>query len=293
VVLELQARFDEENNLIWSNRLKEAGAKVIFGAQHMKIHSKLLQIVRDNGKKEHLITYVGTGNFNERSSRIYSDLALITADPSISREVSRVFKMMDLNMDRSAFKLLHVSPLNTRRKLTVLIDNEIRNAKKGLPSGIRIKLNNLTDQKMIKKLYEASKAGVKIEMIIRGICCLVPGAKDISENITVISIVDRYLEHARFMVFHNNGAPQYFLSSADWMERNLDKRIEVGCPILDPDLQKELDTIFEYQWRGSVKSRLIDKQLKNIYRKTNGAPFHAQAELYKYYRRLIEPISPE
>ena len=291
VVLELQARFDEENNLFWSNKLKEAGIKVLFGSQHMKVHSKLLQIVLNAGKREQIITYVGTGNFNERSSRIYSDLALVTADPEIAREVSRVFRMMETSLDRSAFKLLQVSPINTRRKIVALIDTEIRNAKKGMEASVRIKLNNLTDKKMIKKLYDASKAGVKVELIIRGICCLVPGIKGLSEHITVISIVDRYLEHSRFMIFHNGGEPQYYISSADWMERNLDKRIEVGCPVKDPALQKEIDTIFTFQWRGSVKSRLIDKQLRNTYRRLNGERFHAQAELYRHYLELSKTTS--
>lgn len=295
VVLELQARFDEENNLYWAEKLKEAGAKVIYGVQHLKVHSKLLQITRGAGMHEKLITYIGTGNFNEKSSKIYSDLALLTAEPNISKEVQRVFKLMENSLDRSIYKNLMVSPFNTRRKINTLIDAEIKNARKKLPASIKIKLNNLTDHQLIKKLCLASNAGVKIEMIVRGICCLAPGVKGKSENITVISIVDRYLEHARFMIFGNNGDPVYFLTSADWMERNLDKRIEVGVPIHDKSVQKELDTVFEYQWRGSVKSRLINKSLNNVYRKSNGQPFHAQVELYNYYNGLCEDkvISPE
>lgn len=288
VVLELQARFDEENNLYWAEKLREAGAKVIYGVQHLKVHSKLLQITRGSGTQEKLITYIGTGNFNEKSSRIYSDLALLTSEPNISKEVQRVFKLMENSLDRSIFKNLMVSPFNTRRKINTLIDTEIKNARKKLPASIKIKLNNLTDQQLIKKLYSASIAGVKIEMIVRGICCLAPGVKGKSENITVISIVDRYLEHARFMVFGNNGDPIYYLTSADWMERNLDKRIEVGVPIHDKSVQQELDTVFDYQWRGSVKSRLISKSLKNVYRRSNGQPFHAQVELYNYYKSLCE-----
>jgi polyphosphate kinase len=288
VVLELQARFDEENNLYWADKLKEAGAKVLYGVQHLKVHSKLLQITRGTGTQEKLITYIGTGNFNEKSSRIYSDLALLTTEPHISKEVQRVFRLMENSLDRGAFKHLMVSPFNTRRKINALIETEIKNAKKKLPASIKIKLNNLTDQSIIKKLYVASCAGVKIEMIVRGICCLAPGIKGKSENITVISIVDRYLEHARFMIFENNGNPSYYLTSADWMERNLDKRIEVGTPILDKSIQKEIDTIFNYQWRGSVKSRLIDKTLKNTYRRFKDKPFHAQVELYQYYKSQCE-----
>jgi polyphosphate kinase len=290
VVLELQARFDEENNLYWANLLKENGAKVIYGIQDLKVHSKLMQITRIHNRQEELITYVGTGNFNEKTSLIYGDLALLTAESAISREVKKVFRLLENNLDRGIFKQLMVSPFNSRRKIVALIDREIAHAKNGFPALIRVKLNNLTDRKMIDKLYEASEAGVKIEMIIRGICCLIPGLKGKSENIKVISIVDRYLEHARFMIFHNNNKPEYFISSADWMERNLDKRIEVACPILSKKIQKEIDVIFSYQWKGSVKSRVIRKDLKNIYRKAEGKPFHAQAELYNYYLQLARTI---
>jgi polyphosphate kinase len=291
VILELQARFDEENNIYWANTLKENGARVIYGLQDLKVHSKLLQIARISNRQEQLITYVGTGNFNEKTARIYGDLSLLTSNVTVSREVKKVFRLLENNMERGIFKHLLVSPFNSRRKIIACIETEIKNAKSGLPSFIRLKLNNLTDRKMIEKLYEASHAGVKIEMIIRGICCLIPGVKGQSENITVISIVDRYLEHARFMIFCNNEKPLYYISSADWMERNLDKRIEVGCPILSVELQAEIETIFNYQWRGSVKSRLVRKDLKNVYRKAVGNPFHAQLELYNYYKNLSETIS--
>lgn len=291
VILELQARFDEENNIYWANTLKENGARVIYGLQDLKIHSKLMQIARISNRQEQLITYVGTGNFNEKTAEIYGDLSLLTSNILISREVKKVFRLLENNMERGLFKQLLVSPFNARRKIVALIDLEIKNAKNGLPSLIRLKLNNLTDRKMIEKLYEASQAGVKIEMIIRGICCLIPGVKGQSENITAISIVDRYLEHTRFMIFCNNQKPLYYISSADWMERNLDKRIEVAVPILSSELQAEIDTIFNYQWRGSVKSRLFRKDLKNVYRKAVGKPFHAQLELYNFYKNLSESIS--
>jgi polyphosphate kinase len=291
VVLELRARFDEENNVQWAAQLKENGAKVVYGIPEFKVHSKLLQISRIENRQEQLITYVGTGNFNERSALVYSDLALLTADPSVSREVKKVFRLLENNLERGIFKELLVSPFNTRRKIVSMIDSEIKYAKKKLPASIRIKLNNLTDKKMIEKLYEASQAGVKIEMIIRGICCLIPGVKGLSENITAISIVDRYLEHSRFMIFHNNGKPLYYLTSADWMERNLDKRIEVGVPVKDEHIKKEIDTVFDFQWKGSVKSRLVRKDLKNLYRKLSGVPFHAQLELYRHYTDLGDSIS--
>jgi polyphosphate kinase len=284
VVLELQARFDEENNVFWANNLRENGAKVIYGVQDLKVHSKLMQITRVSNRQEQLITYVGTGNFNEKTALIYSDISLLTANIAISREVKKVFRLLENNLDRGIFKELIVSPFNTRRKFNALIDQEIAFAKKDLPASIRIKINNLTDPKLIDKLYEASQAGVKIQMIIRGICGLVPGVKGMSENIKVISLVDRYLEHARFFIFRNNGNPIYYISSADWMERNLDKRIEVACPIVDPKIQFEIDTVFNYQWKGSVKVREIRKDLKNTYRRPKAKPFHAQVELYNYYK---------
>jgi polyphosphate kinase len=291
VVFELQARFDEENNLWWSNRLKDYGANVIYGLQNLKVHSKLLQIRRSNESKIQYITYIGTGNFNEATSTIYTDLGLLTADKEISLEVSRVFGMLENNLERHAFRHLLVSPFNTRRKLMALIEREIKFAKAKKPAYIKLKFNNLTDIKLIDKLYAASKAGVKIELIIRGICCLQPGVKGLSDNITAISIVDRYLEHARFLIFSNNGKPEYFISSADWMERNLDQRVEVGTLIKDVRIQQEIDLIFEYQLKGSVKARSISANYKNAYSKRNLPPFHAQQELYTHYKKLSEEVT--
>ncbi len=288
VIFELQARFDEENNLYWSDRLKEFGAKVIYGFPNLKVHSKLLQIKRIKDAKEQFITYIGTGNFNEKSARIYSDFALLTARTEVSNEVKKVFRILENHIEPVAFRKLLVSPFNAKRRLIALIEREILAARKGKKAGIKIKLNNLTDQTMINKLYQASQAGVKIDMIIRGICCLIPGKKDLSENIKVISIVDRYLEHARFLKFENSGKPEYFITSADFMERNLDKRIEVGVLVESPSVQNELDLIFNYQWSGSVKARLITADFKNQYRRTDIPPFHAQVELYKYYKRIEE-----
>ena len=285
VVMELQARFDEANNLYWSNRLKENGAKVLYGIPELKIHSKLIQIIRHSKGKEQFITYVGTGNFNEKTAKIYGDLGLFTSNPSISREVKKVFHLIENHFNRGLFRNLMVSPFNSRRKIINMIDGEINLAKKKKKGLIRLKLNNLTDKIMIEKLYEASNAGVQIELIIRGVSCIVPGIKKQSENIKVISIVDRYLEHARFMIFGNDGNPLYFITSADWMERNLDKRIEVGCPIISENLKRELDLIFDYQWRGNNKARIIDQKQKNQYRSKEGIEsFHYQEEMYNYYR---------
>lgn len=285
VVFELQARFDEQNNLYWSDLMRENGAKVVYGFPEMKIHSKLLQIKRVTGKKTQIVTYIGTGNFHEDTAKVYGDLALLTANPKISAEVKKVFQLMESNPRRGVFRHLMVSPFNTRRKITSLIQNEILIAKSGKPAFIRIKINNLVDEQLIKKLYQASQAGVKVQMIIRGICCLIPQLPKKSTNIEVISIVDRYLEHARFMIFGNGGDPKYFISSADWMERNLDKRIEVSCPILDPAIKKEIDLIFDYQWQGNVKARLLDESMSNSYRQTESKKiFRAQLELYKHYK---------
>jgi polyphosphate kinase len=283
VVLELQARFDEENNLYWAERLKDYGAKVLYGYQGLKIHSKLMQIRRVSEKKESLITYVGTGNFNERSANVYTDLGLLTVDRKIALEVQHVFNMMEQSLHHHTFRHLLVSPVNARRRLVHLIQNEIKVAEKGGEARIQLKLNNLVDSKMIDKLYEASNAGVKIQLIVRGICCLIPKVKGKSENIQVISIVDRYLEHSRFMIFHNHGKPLYFISSADWMERNLDKRIEVGTPIFDEDIQQELSAIFQIQWKDTVKARIVDKNQRNKYKKPEGEPVHSQQELWDYY----------
>jgi polyphosphate kinase len=288
VIMELQARFDEENNLQWSNQLKEHGAKVIYGAPNLKVHSKLLYIKRQNKGNDLSIAYVGTGNFNERTSRIYTDFALLTADKRIVGEVGKVFRLLENNMERVSFRHLLVSPINYRRKIIQLIDREISFAKAEKPALIRIKLNNLTDRQMIEKLIEASSAGVQVEMIVRGICCLKTNLKK-NPNLTVISIVDRYLEHARCMIFGNNGNPQFYIGSADLMERNLDYRIEVAAPVYDPNIQAEITEIFQYQWRGTVKSRWITSDMRNEYRRTDGPPFHAQRNIYARYAIELSP----
>jgi polyphosphate kinase len=291
VIFELQARFDEENNLNWSERLKENGANVYYGLPQRKIHSKLLQIKRVTGKKTQTVTFVGTGNFHEATAKIYGDIALLTGNKNIATEVEKVFELIETGNEKFHFDKLMVSPFNTRQKILALINNEIRNAKNGKPAFIKIKINNLVDIEMIEKLYKASEAGVKIDMIVRGICTLVPKDPIKSANIRVISIVDRYLEHARFMIFGNGGEPLYFLSSADWMERNLNSRIEVTSPIYDETIKKEIDLIFNYQWKGNVKVRILDKSMKNRYKRNDGkTPFRAQFELYAYYKNLSDKM---
>lgn len=287
VVLELQARFDEENNLYWAERLKDEGAKVLYGYEGLKIHSKLILIRRVSDKKEQLLVYVGTGNFNERTAQVYTDMGLLTADKRIALEVNHVFQMMEQSLHRHTFRHLMVSPVNSRRKINQLIQNEISNAKKGLPSGIQIKLNNLVDTKLIDKLYSASQAGVPIQLIIRGVCCLVPELKTKSQKIEVISIIDRYLEHSRFLIFKNNEEPLYFVTSGDWMERNLDKRIEVGTPIFDKNIKEELQTVFDLQWNDNVKARIIDKKQRNQRKNSLEENLHSQQALWELYRQKI------
>lgn len=287
VIVELQARFDEENNIKISNKLKESGVKVVFGVQGLKVHSKLMLISRKESRGLRYYAHIGTGNFHEGTARIYGDHSLLTSHPEITREVAKVFEFFQLNYKRMAFKHLMVSPFNQRRKLVNLIQKEINNAKEGQEAYILLKLNNLVDESMIRKLYEASEAGVKIRMMVRGICSLVPGVKGMSENVEVYSVVDRFLEHARVMVFANGGDALYYISSADWMTRNLDHRIEVATPIFDKTIQQELRDNLEIQFSDNQKARIINKQQNNPYRKKSGAKVRSQFAIYNYYRKKL------
>ncbi|MBV6485442.1 MAG: Polyphosphate kinase [Flavobacteriales bacterium] len=285
VVIELRARFDEEANINWSTKLMDEGIHVIFGFPNLKVHSKLILITRKKGAKTTRYAHVGTGNFHEINAAIYCDTSLLTKDPKITEEVNKVFQLFKNSLERPTFKHLIVSPFNARRRLNLLIDNEIKNAKLGKPAYMLVKLNNLVDNEMIKKLYQASNAGVKIQLIIRGICSLVPGLKGFSENIEVISIIDRFLEHSRLMIFCNGGDELYYLSSADWMSRNIDRRIEVGCPIYDKSLQKTIKDMLTIQLADNTKARLITKSQDNAYKKLNTKkPKRSQIELYNYYK---------
>lgn len=294
VVIELQARFDEKNNIRVSEKLQDAGAKVIFGVPGLKVHSKLLLITRKEGRTLMSYAHIGTGNFHGGTSLIYSDTALLTADRRITREVVKIFEFLDDNYLRFTFRHLLVSPYNTRRRFTALIEREIKNAKNGKKAWVKIKINNLVDAAMIRKLYEASSAGVSITLIVRGICSLIPGIPGKSENIRIVSLVGRFLEHTRIMAFGNDGEPEYYISSADWMTRNLDHRVEVSVPIYDPRLRQELAVYLEMQERDNVKLRVIERDLKNRYasaRKSDSSkslkPFNAQEELYRYFENKI------
>ncbi|MFZ6051784.1 polyphosphate kinase 1 [Halocola ammonii] len=290
VVVELQARFDETNNIYWSSQLQEAGVKVIFGVQGLKVHSKLFLITRKVGNKKTRFAHIGTGNFHEKTARIYSDISLLTSDKKITNEVKKIFNFFDSNFQRGIFKHLIVSPYSTRRKFMALINKEIKRAEKGEEAWIDLKLNNLVDAGMIRKLYEASQAGVKVRAIVRGICSLIPGVKGKSENIQVISIVGRFLEHSRIMVFSNGGSPLYFISSADWMTRNLDHRIEVTAPVSDPELQLELRDYLDIQFSDNVKARLIDRKLQNHHVKPGEGEkaVNSHREVYEYFKKKLD-----
>ncbi len=284
VVIELQARFDEESNIYWSKKLEEAGAKVIFGIPGLKVHAKLLLIGRKIHKHEktQYTSCISTGNFHEGTARVYSDVSLFTAHKKITREVRTIFNFIEFPYKPIQLNYLLVSPVFMRNGLVELIDNEIENVKNDKKASIILKLNNLVDRKMISKLYLASQAGVQITLLVRGICSLIPGVPGLSENIKATCIVGRFLEHSRIFIFENDGNELYYISSADWMTRNLDHRVEVVSPILDPDLQKELRHITELHLSDNVKARIINDSQNNQYIKTGGKKINSQIEHYRY-----------
>ena len=282
-VVELQARFDEENNIRWANKLNEEGAKIIYGVPGLKMHSKLFLIKRLEQGKVVLYAHVGTGNFNEDTARLYCDHSLLTCDKRITEEVAKVFQFYHDNYKTGTYKHLIVSPFYTRKRFISFIQKEIENANEGKQAWIFLKMNSLTDPEMIKKLYEASMAGVKIRMIIRGICSLVPGVDGLSDNIEVISIVDKYLEHARIFVFANDTDPRFYISSFDWMPRNIDHRSEVGVPVYDKSIQQQLWDLLEIEWSDNMKARIINVNQDNKYRTTRTkTKVRSQEMIYQY-----------
>ncbi|QHM72027.1 polyphosphate kinase 1 [Mixta intestinalis] len=290
VVVELQARFDEEANIHWAKRLTEAGVHVIFSAPGLKIHAKLFLISRHEGDEVVRYAHIGTGNFNEKTARLYTDYSLLTADARITNEVRRVFNFIENPYRPVNFDYLMVSPQNSRRMLYQLIDEEIANAQQGLPAGITLKVNNLVDKGLVDRLYAASSVGVKVNLLVRGMCSLIPNLEGISENIRVISIVDRYLEHDRVYIFENGGDKKVFLSSADWMTRNIDYRIEVAVAILDPVLKQRILDIIAILFSDTVKARIIDKELSNRYvPRGNRRKVRAQQAIYDYIKSLEQP----
>jgi len=265
-IVELRARFDEAANIDLAKRLTEAGVHVIFGIPGLKVHSKLILISRQEGSQLRRYGHIGTGNLNEKTARIYTDLSLITADREITEDMAHVFDFIRHTYRRHKFRHLAVSPLNSRSTFLRLIHAEVVNARAGRRAEIFIKCNNLVDEELITRLYEASQAGVRIRAIVRGMCSLVAGVSGISDNIEAISIVDRFLEHSRVYIFHNNGNPRYFISSADLMTRNLDHRVEVTVPIYDASAQRTIQRLMDTQWSDNVKSRLLLGNQENVYR---------------------------
>ncbi|NAW70698.1 polyphosphate kinase 1 [Vibrio sp. V27_P1S3P104] len=287
VVVELQARFDEEANIEWSRVLTEAGVNVIFGVPGMKIHAKLLLITRREEKELIRYAHIGTGNFHEKTARIYTDFSLLTADKELTSEVRNVFGYIENPFRPVKFNHLLVSPRNSRTQLYRLIDAEIANAKQGKKAEIIIKVNNLVDKGLINKLYGASSSGVHIKMIIRGMCSLVPGVTGVSDNISIISIVDRFLEHPRVLITHNEGNPLVYISSADWMTRNLDHRIEVTAPVRDARLKQRIIDILNIQFTDTVKARVIDKEMSNRYvKRGNRKKIRSQLAIYDYLKQI-------
>ncbi|WP_224553604.1 polyphosphate kinase 1 [Pectobacterium versatile] len=290
VVVELQARFDEEANIHWAKRLTEAGVHVIFSVPGLKIHAKLFLISRREGENIVRYAHIGTGNFNEKTARLYTDYSLLTADERITNEVRRVFNFIENPYRPVSFEHLLVSPQNSRDKLYQLIDTEIENVLANRDAGITLKVNNLVDKGLAEKLYKASSAGVKINLLVRGMCSLIPNLPGISENIQVISILDRYLEHDRVYVFNNGGDKKVYLSSADWMTRNIDYRIEVAVEILDPILKNRVLETLDILFSDTVKARVIDKESSNRYvSRGNKRKVRAQNAIYDYIKALEQP----
>jgi len=288
--IEVKARFDEEANLQWGEELEKAGVSVYYSMPGFKVHSKLALVRRLEDGRPNLYAYLGTGNFHEDTAKIYTDFGIFTNDKRITSEVARVFTFLETKQRPShPFEFLGVGLFNLKEKFISLIKREIENAKKGKKARMTLKMNSIQDEEMINYLYEASKAGVRIKLIIRGICSLVPGQKDLSENIEAISIVDRFLEHSRVFVFHNDGQPEVYLSSADWMVRNLHFRVETLFPVLDTDLAKTIITCLNIQLNDNVKSRVLDAKLSNRYKKNkDDIAVRSQIETYYFIKRREE-----
>lgn len=287
VQIELQARFDEQANIQYAEQLQSEGVKLIFGVRGLKVHSKICLIEREERGELKKYGFISTGNFNESTAKIYTDYTLFTSNDLILKELGRVFDFFETTFKINKYKHLIVSPHYTNSVFKKLINQEISNAKKGKEAYIKIKMNSFTSYKMVDKLYEASNAGVKIQLIIRGICCLIPGVKGMSENIEAISIVDKFLEHPRVFVFCNGGSPKVYISSADWMTRNLDYRVEVGCPIFDKELKQEMIDVFELAWKDNVKARVFSEKQDNAYRKDGNPKLRSQFVIYDYYAEKL------
>ena len=290
VQIELQARFDEASNISYAEQMQTEGINLIFGIKGLKVHSKVCVIERVEEDSVKRYGFISTGNFNEQTAKIYTDVTLFTSHQQILKDASKIFEFFEINYRLYRYKHLIVSPHYTRSRFNKMIDREITNALSGMEAYIKLKMNSLSDFEMIDKLYEASNAGVKIQLEVRGICSLIPGVPGMSENIEAISIVDNYLEHSRIYIFGNEGNPEVYISSADFMTRNLDARVEVTCPIYDEKIKKELIDIFDIGWKGNVKARYHSEELDNKYRirEENEPVFRAQFETYNYHQNKVE-----
>ena len=287
VSIELRARFDEQANIDYAQQMQDEGINLLFGVVGLKVHCKMCLVEREEGGELNRYGFISTGNFNESTARIYTDFTLFTANRKILKDVNKVFNFFETNYLIYRYKHIITSPHYTQSKLFTLINNEIANVKQGKPAFIKLKLNSISSYTMIDKLYEASRAGVKIQMIVRGICCLIPGVKGMSENIEVISIIDKFLEHTRLYVFCNDEKPKVYISSADWMTRNIENRVEVSCPIYQEDIKKELLEVFDICWNDNVKSRVIDGHQENNYKPETTPKRRAQYGLYDYYKNKL------
>ena len=288
VQIELQARFDEKANIKYAKLFEENGIKLVFGLPNLKVHAKICVVEKKNGRKLEKYGFISTGNFNESTAQIYTDITLFTSNKEILDDVSKIFDFIEINYKKTNYNQLFISPFKTKSVFKKLIKDEIKNAKKGREAWIKIKLNSITNYEMIEELYKASIEGVKIKMIVRGICCLIPENTEHSANIEAKSIVDRYLEHTRFFIFCSGNKNKTYISSADWMTRNLENRIEVTCPILDNDNKKEILDIFDIYWSDNTKSRKLNSLNINEYSKNAKETLQSQNSVYNYYLKKIE-----
>lgn len=288
VFMELQARFDEKANIYWTEKLQAEGVRIIQTIPNYKVHSKLILIRRKEDGGNVYYANISTGNFNESTAKVYADDSLLTSNQDIAKEVNEVFHLFESKFTIPTFDHLIVAPFRIRDFFLEKLDQEIKNAEEGKDAWAVLKMNSLVDKKIVRKLYKASIAGVKITLIVRGICVLKSGEPIISENINAFSIVDKYLEHSRVYVFGNDGNPEYYISSADWMQRNFDHRVEVLCPIRDKAIQKELWDMLEIQMKDNVKARHLNLNDLNTYKKTNEAvKSRSQFEIYEYFKQKV------
>jgi len=288
VFMELQARFDEEANIYWTNRLQEEGVKIIQTIPGFKVHSKLLQIRRKENGKNVYYANISTGNFNESTAKVYADDSLLTGNQAITSEVNKVFHLFESKFIMPTFENLIVAPFNIRDFFMEMLDNEIKNASEGKEAWAILKMNSISDKKIARKLYEVAGAGVDLKMIVRGICILDPGDPEIYDEIEAFSIVDKYLEHSRVFVFCSGGDNKYFIASADWMPRNFDHRVEVVCPVIDKGIQQELMDMLQIQLKDNTQARYLRRSNMNEYRKTDDpVPHRAQFETYDYFKAKL------